>query len=243
MITSLCVVVCVSIARLYKPRRYLEVFELTSQCGLLTTTETLNLKSVNAELKDRISNAAFWPLHVHLTLTGVVNMRHVLPIFMKKRLHMTFYEITDEDLQQLAPFPVHTLDLCNCDDVTDAGVAHLSSLPLHKLILSEDITNAGLTHLSSLPLDTLNMSYCYCITDAGVAHLSSLPLHTLDMSYCYGITDAGVAHLSSLPLHTLDMMYCGGITDAGVEYLASLDLHMVTLGSFEDYICFGSESD
>jgi len=66
---------------------------------------------------------------------------------------------------------------CECEKfckITDAGLAHISSLSLHKLDLSKckNVTDAGLAHLSSLSLKTLNIRSCWQVTDAGLAHLS-----------------------------------------------------------------------
>ena len=120
-----------------------------------------------------------------------------------------------------------SLDLGDCRNLTDAGLASLSSLTgLQTLNLREcgKITDAGLSSLSSLTgLQTLNLNYCYKITDAGVSSLSSLTgLQTLDLAYCDKITDAGVASLSSLTgLQTLILYDCDRITDAAVSFFSS----------------------
>ena len=73
---------------------------------------------------------------------------------------------------------LRSLHLDHCSNVTDAGVASLSSLT---------------------GLQTLDLAYCKRITDAGVASLSSLTgLQTLDLTDCDKITDTGVASFSSV---------------------------------------------
>jgi hypothetical protein len=58
---------------------------------------------------------------------------------------------------------------------------------LKYLDLSEccNITDAGLAHLSTLPLQSLNLNWCHNITNTGLAHLSALPLQSLHVESYY----------------------------------------------------------
>jgi hypothetical protein len=95
------------------------------------------------------------------------------------------------------------LYLDNCENITEAGLAHLSGLTqLTELSLvgCNKITDAGLARLSGLTqLKELNLAGCSKITDAGLSHLNGLTqLTELGLTECSEITDAGLAHLSGL---------------------------------------------
>ena len=108
----------------------------------------------------------------------------------------------DDDLRKLAERSQDCKKL-NCADatrITDAGLAHLETLPLYQLVLSgcKKITDVGLSHLSrsdqrrgqlpgTFPLLYLDLNCCDKITDAGLAHLTVLPLVDLDLGYCSGL--------------------------------------------------------
>ena len=107
-----------------------------------------------------------------------------------------------------------------CDQITDAGLAHLVGMPLTSLDLGgcHRITDAGLAYLPKT-LTSLNLSSCdQQITDAGLVHLAGLVnLTSLDLRLCRQITDAGLAHLAGLVnLTSLNLGYCRQITDAGL---------------------------
>ena len=157
-------------------------------------------------------------------------------------LDLSNSKITDDDLARIVKEykngrKLTSLNLSNCTNITDAGLAHLAELPLTQLNLSgcENITDAGLAHLTGLPLTQLNLSECENITDAGLAHLAKLPLTQLDLSYCENITDAGLAHLAKLPLTQLNLSRCRKITDAGLAHLAKLPLTQLNLSCVQKY--------
>jgi hypothetical protein len=122
------------------------------------------------------------------------------------------------------------LDLGGCSNITDAGLASLSSsltgLQTLNLYGCRNITDAGLSSLSSslTGLQKLSLSSCENITDAGLSSLSSslTGLQTLDLEDCYKITDAGLSSLSSslTGLQTLNLWGCDKITDAGLASAA-----------------------
>ena len=70
----------------------------------------------------------------------------------------------------------------------------------------DEITDAGLAHLRGI--HSLNMGACEGITDAGLAHLSGI--HTLDMRGCGGITGTGFVHIvgiRALIMRTLGLRF------------------------------------
>jgi len=110
--------------------------------------------------------------------------------------------VTDAGLERLKGMKglahLHTLELCLCPQVTDAGVAHLQGFTrLQKLTLWEtQVTDAGLVHLRGLTqLKKLELGFCPQVTDAGLEHLTGLTqLQWLYLNQTK-VTDAGVAEL------------------------------------------------
>jgi hypothetical protein len=176
------------------------------------------------------------------------------------RLDLSHSDITDADLARiLQQFKdkkekITSLDLSSCRKITDAGLAHLSTLALTELNLcfTGGITDEGLAHLKTLPLTKLNLSWLIMITGTGLAHLSALPLKNLDLSYtniknaglaqlktpllthlnlksCQWIGNAGIAHLSALALTHLDLSDNFAITNAGLAHLKDLPLTHLNL--------------
>jgi hypothetical protein len=99
---------------------------------------------------------------------------------------------------------LQSLDLSECERVTDAGLAHL----------------AGLTGLQSLDLGGCEQGKR--VTDAGLAHLRGLTgLRSLDLrGRRQQVTDAGLAHLRGLTgLQSLQVMMSEQVTHAGLRTL------------------------
>ncbi len=141
--------------------------------------------------------------------------------------------LSDSDLKTIldkaSGARITSINLSNCTNITDVGLAHLSKLTsLSSLNLRGcKITDTGLAYVAKLTsLSSLNLDWCTKITDAGLAHLSKLTLlSSLNLSMCYTITDAGLAHLSKLTLlSSLNLCYCENITDAGLAHLSKLTL-------------------
>jgi len=131
---------------------------------------------------------------------------------------------SDADLAHLKGLTgLRTLNLWNCEEITNDGTAYLSGLKeLRTLYVGgTQITDAGLAPLKGLTkLWTLNLDETQ-ITDAGLAHLKGLAnLRTLNLDETQ-ITDAGLAaHLKGVTkLRTLDLWGCEQITDEGVADL------------------------
>jgi len=142
--------------------------------------------------------------------------------------------LSDSDLKTIldkaSGIRISSINLSNCEKITDASLAHLVTLTsLSSLNLNKcpNITDAGLAHLSKLTLlSSLSLDWCENITDAGLVHLSELTLlRSLCLNGCENITDAGLAHLSKLTLlRSLDLHWCDKITDDGLAHLSKLTL-------------------
>jgi len=141
-------------------------------------------------------------------------------------------EIRDEHLAQVEHFPL----LCYIDltgtQITDAGLAHLSTRRyLSGVILRNTaVTDAGLRHLAKAKrLCHLTLSNTR-ITDAGLAELRELPrLRYLRLDGT-GVTDAGMAEVGQM--ESLDELVLTGmkISDAGLRHLAGqTQLHSLDL--------------
>eukprot|EP00808_Paulinella_micropora_P020906 g5143.t1 len=168
---------------------------------------------------------------VFLPDTTTDSMLVLLKMLGVRDLTVHSKHITDAGLAHLASLPLEQLDLEFCSHITDAGIAHLAALPLRTLSLSacSQVTDAGLAHLTALPLQNLNLSHCGEVTGVGLAHLAALPLHNLNLRGCTEVRDTGLAHLSAVPLQHLDLIGCSQITDAGLSHLASLPLQYLDL--------------
>jgi hypothetical protein len=135
-------------------------------------------------------------------------------------LRLVYQYIVDHDIPGLS--------LSSCENITDAGLAHLNGLAKLediKLWLNDKITDADLAHRKGLAkLERLNLYGCYNISDAGFAHLKGLTkLEWLNLYGCHNITDAGLAHMKGLTkLEQLDIRHCCKITDAGLAHLKGL---------------------
>jgi hypothetical protein len=124
--------------------------------------------------------------------------------------------VQDADLRSLKELHhLESLDLANCIEVTDAGLAALSGLvDLKVLDLSRNpaivstwfsnanpnakLTDATLVHVGALPRLTSLVLSGNAITDAGLARLSGLRnLETLELDDT-PVTDAGLHHLKGL---------------------------------------------
>jgi Leucine Rich repeat len=116
-------------------------------------------------------------------------------------LDLSDSNITDADLlriiqeHQNKSKKIISLNLAGCQNITDVGLKHLSTLR---------------------SLTQLNLYNCYQITDVGLQHLSTLhSLMLLDLGWCGRITDVGLQHLSTLvSLTQLDLVGCFRITES-----------------------------
>ena len=128
-------------------------------------------------------------------------------------------------LKELAD--LRALELAECYEVTDAGIARLRDLTaLRKLDMHVlQLTGAGLAALEPLThLQELSLRECRNLTDDGMAHLGRITsLRKLEIDGSELLTNTGMAELRSLPnLESLSLDLSGATTDAVLESLQSL---------------------
>jgi F-box/leucine-rich repeat protein 14 len=137
------------------------------------------------------------------------------------------------------------LDLGECPQVTDGGLAHLASLlQLRALNLCKcsQITNVGLAHLADLPLERLILTGCELVTHPALVHLRKMPLTELDLQGCLVRNPQpgeahGLSYLSELKLKHLSLADDAGgarINDA-LMHLKAMPLEHLNL-SFHPYL-------
>lgn len=123
-----------------------------------------------------------------------------------KDLHLTYCQLTDDALRDIAECHCTRLKLCG-NAITDVGLKSLQYLPqLSDLSLANNqITDEGLKAVSTLTaLQNLDLSNTK-VTNSGMQHLWGLKdLHVLDLAST-GVTDEGLQSLSGLVLLHLDM--------------------------------------
>jgi hypothetical protein len=131
-----------------------------------------------------------------LELQNVDQLSEVMQAFMKKHgghldtleIHHLHSSLTDNQLQKLVSFfpKLIYVDVENCFNLTDAGIAHLQSLSLNRLkIAGCRVTNTSLQLLGAMPLKRLEIGFAN-ITDEGI---DSLQNPTLEEVYLFGCND------------------------------------------------------
>ena len=114
-------------------------------------------------------------------------------------------KITDEGLAELAKLDLphlETLTLGWCDEITDAGLAHIvrmQTLTWLGLTTCPKITDAGLRELvNAKNLTGLDLRGCPNITDDGIQQLAAKKnWERIDLGGCPKITPEGVAKLQA----------------------------------------------
>jgi hypothetical protein len=102
-------------------------------------------------------------------------------------------------------------------DVTDAGLAHITQLPLKSLIMRGSlVTDAGLAQLEGLQLESLVLAETLVEGD-GLKHLSGMPLKVIDLAGTR-VGDESLQYLAGLPLLSINL-HATRVTDAGVATL------------------------
>ncbi|KAK4982228.1 SCF ubiquitin ligase complex subunit, partial [Elasticomyces elasticus] len=122
------------------------------------------------------------------------------------------------------------LDLTDCSDLGDAGVARIvSTCPrLRNLILAKcrALTDRAVFAISRLGknLHYIHLGHCSRITDASVSALvkSCNRIRYIDLACCGNLTDLSVMQLAGLPkLKRIGLVKCAGITDRSIYALAA----------------------
>ena len=135
-----------------------------------------------------------------------------------RELNLSQTEITDNGLAKLVALNYLTeLDLYNCEQVTDAGMVHISQLgDLQRLVAPNKMTGEGLQQLVKLAnLQALELSSTQ-ITDADVGQLTGMRLRALALPDA-ARTDSGFAHyLESVRYQTDLHLDDWEITDSGL---------------------------
>lgn len=89
-------------------------------------------------------------------------------------------------------------------DITDAGLAHITHLPLTSLIMRGSlVTDAGLARLEGLQLESLVLAETLVEGD-GLKHLSGMPLKVLDLAGTR-VGDESLQYLVGLPLLSINL--------------------------------------
>ena len=114
-----------------------------------------------------------------------------------------------------------TINLWNCKNITDAGLAHLENVEKIAFRFCKWITDTGLAHLENVK--EIDLWGCQGFTDAGLAHLSNVD--NIGLSACEGITDAGLTHLKNVK--EIDLRECY-VTDVGLAHLENVKVINLT---------------
>lgn len=137
-------------------------------------------------------------------------------------------EIYDDDLVPLRRFSnLQSLDIGQCEGVTDKGLQHLSMLKdLKRLTLAgEVLTGTGFKHLNKLGnLTHVTLYSSGCLTDRGIAEIAKMKqLTTLDLNWAAELTDSQLESLSNLKeLRGLSIGGSRQITDKGLAHVAKI---------------------
>jgi Leucine-rich repeat (LRR) protein len=154
-------------------------------------------------------------------------MRHIAALTALKVLHLGFTDITGRGMKAIAGF--ESLERLTLPDrIDDADMARVATLKsLKGLYWGPEIrvTDAGLRHLTKLPLlEELAIGGIH-ISNDGLAHVAKLPRlrYLMLRGRHQRLTDAGLVHLQNAP--SLKILHFGGlrtITDAGLEHLSRI---------------------
>lgn len=121
------------------------------------------------------------------------------------------------------------LHIGGCDDVTDAGILHVSThcraLELVDFFRCASLTEQCLTHLHTCStLKSVLLKKCTFVSDAGViALVPHLPqLTKLDLNSC-NITDASLQAIAEncANLRELDVCICHSVNKSAVQYVVA----------------------
>jgi F-box and leucine-rich repeat protein 14 len=130
------------------------------------------------------------------------------------------------------------LNLTDCRDLTDAGLAQLSAMPCletAKLRNCHSLSGAAATAavISSLQLRVFSAAHVRTLRDDAVRSLLALTqLQSLDLEGCELLTDAALGYMARMQsLVHLNLSQCHGLTAAGLARLQGLNaLQTLNLG-------------
>ena len=132
--------------------------------------------------------------------------------------------LVDDSLQDLSRLhQLRKLNFRGCYQLSDVGLQHLASIPLHALNLCGGVCLRSTAANLSSSIQELHMSHCDLIGSLdGVSHL--VHLRDLRLDDCYHITDADLNALRSLTaLRILDLSSCHELSDlSALEGLTDL---------------------
>ena len=127
--------------------------------------------------------------------------------------------LNDESLQALQHLPLQRLDLRECKQITDAGLANLPpTLTDLNLRSCQLISNLGLAHLGPHPLSKLTLDHCPLITDDGIAALPRT-LQNLSMILCDRVHLRTEEPMAGMLLKTLNLNNRYFLNDDNLRFL------------------------
>jgi hypothetical protein len=148
--------------------------------------------------------------------------------------HLSFSNchFDDRGLQSLPSANLQSLSLCECPNVTDAGISHFENLRHLKLNHMEQIQALSfppqletvaleacsqVVNVPALPaLRTLSVQYCHAFQGSALCLLSNL--HVLHVQYCYGFQGSALCFLSSLKV--LRVKYCRLVQESDIARIS-----------------------
>lgn len=153
-----------------------------------------------------------------------------------------FQMLTDEELCTVASMPgLKGLHLRFCGRVGDLGMRALAhgltgnTLAALNIQNCNQLTNEGVHHLSTIAcLEVLNMRHCRNISDIALQSLATMNrLRSLNIGFCRKITNTGVQYLRRLwSLESLWLSFIQNLTDDGLQDIGELaNLQHLDLGS------------
>jgi hypothetical protein len=138
-------------------------------------------------------------------IPSIARLRELNYIDFSSGMAVEKAKITDEGLEQLANLDLphlDTLDLGWCNNITDAGVAHVCRIQTITMLLltaCANITDGAMTQLANTKnLTYLDLRGCPGITDRGIQELATKGnLEHIELGGAPNVTAQGVAKLQA----------------------------------------------
>jgi hypothetical protein len=159
---------------------------------------------------------------------------------MTQILRFTNQQLTDQEIEKHLHKELLTVDLQNCEHLTDQTLAQLAlktSMYSLRWVSNPNATSAGHLFLATnATLKALNVSGSEQFKDDACSkHLQSPTLQYLDASFCSNLTDQAFSCISA-PLMFLNLQGCTQITDQTIHTLLSLETLKHLYLAFNDKI-------